>query len=133
MRWLSNLLSAAVGLALVMASLATVSCGGAYEETIGGVAVPVPKGMTRTSETPMEISLLGFGAGQATFHGVLDAEAIVDFYRKELPDRGWRANMNLRSGGSMLAYSKDGKTLLVGVGKENGKTSLSLTVTGIAR
>jgi hypothetical protein len=120
-------------LGLLLATILAVSCGGSYDETIGGVAVPVPKAMTRSTEKPVEISLLGFGAGQATFHGTLDTEQIVDFYKKELPARGWQANMNLRSGGAMLAYSKDGKTLLIGVAKENSKTSLSLTVGGAAR
>ena len=120
-------------LRLFFTAILTTSCSGSYDETIGGVAVPVPKAMTRSTEKPVEISLLGFGAGQATFHGTADTEQIVDFYKKELPARGWQANMNLRSGGAMLAYSKDGKTLLIGVAKENGKTSLSLTVSGAAR
>jgi hypothetical protein len=41
--------------------------------------------------------------------------------------------MNLRSGGAMLAYSKEGKTLLIGVGQQDGKTHLTLSVGGIAR
>jgi hypothetical protein len=120
-------------LSLFLATILTASCGGSYDETIGGVTVPVPKAMTRSTEKPVEISLLGFGAGQATFHGTVDTEQIVDFYKKELPARGWQANMNLRSGGAMLAYGKDGKTLLIGVAKENGQTSLSLTVGGSVR
>ena len=108
-------------------------CGGSYDETIAGVAVPVPKGMKRTSEKPVEISLLGFGAGQASFQGAMETDTIVDFYKKELPSRGWQTNMNLRSGGAMLAYSKEGKTLLIGVSQQDGKTTLSLTVGGTAR
>lgn len=118
---------------LVLAIMLNVSCGGSYDETIGGVAVPVPKAMIRKTEKPVEISLLGFGAGQATFQGALNTEQIVDFYKNQLRARGWQENMNLRSGGAMLAYSKDGKTLLIGIAKENGKTSLSLTVGGAAR
>lgn len=108
-------------------------CGGSYDETIAGIAVPVPKGMTRSSEKPAEISLLGFGAGQASFQGTMETDKIVDFYKKEMPARGWQANMNLRSGGAMLAYSQEGKTLLIGVGKQDGTTILSLTVGGTAR
>lgn len=127
--------SKSTALAGLIAFLVIVAsgCGGSYDETIAGVAVPVPKGMTRSSEKPAEISLLGFGAGQASFQGTMETDKIVDFYKKEMPARGWQANMNLRSGGAMLAYSKEGKTLLIGVGKQDGKTILSLTVAGTAR
>jgi hypothetical protein len=115
---------------LLFVTIIAASCGGSYEETIGGVAIPVPKGMARISEKPVEISLLGFGAAQATFLGAMDTNQIVDFYQKELPARGWQANMNLRSGGAMLAYSKDGQIVLIGVGNQDGETRLSLTVSG---
>ena len=125
----STALTGLIAFLVIVAS----GCGGSYDETIAGVAIPVPKGMTRSSEKPAEISLLGFGAGQASFQGTMETDKIVDFYKKEMPARGWQANMNLRSGGAMLAYSKEGKTLLIGVGKQDGKTILSLTVAGTAR
>jgi hypothetical protein len=105
-------------------------CGGSRDETIAGVKVPVPNAMTKSSAKPTEVSLLGFGAGQATFQGNMEADRIVEFYKQELPSRGWTSNMNVRSGGAMLAYSKGGKTLLIGVSEEEGKTSLTLTVGG---
>jgi hypothetical protein len=121
-------------LALLLTALALSSgCAGSYDETIAGVVIPVPNGMTRSTEKPVEMSLLGFGAGQATFHGSMDTEKIVEFYKKELPARGWQSNMNLRSGGAMLAYSKEGKTLLIGIGQQDGKTNLTLSVGGIGR
>jgi hypothetical protein len=89
--------------------------------------------MTRSVEKPVEMSLLGFGAGQATFSGNMDAEKIIEFYKKEMPARGWQPNMNLRSGGAMLGYSREGKTLLVAIGKQEGKTNLTLTVGGMTR
>jgi hypothetical protein len=106
-------------------------CGGSRDETIAGVKVPVPNGMTNASAKPTEVSLLGFGAGQAIFHGNMDADRIVKFYKEVLPARGWQSNMNLRSGGAMLAYSKEGKTLLIGVTEQEGKTNLSLTIGGV--
>ena len=121
-------------LAFLLTALALSSgCARSYEETIAGVVIPVPNGMTRSTEKPVEMSLLGFGAGQATFHGSMDTEKIVEFYKKELPSRGWQSNMNLRSGGAMLAYSKEGKTLLIGVGQQDGKTNLTLSVGGLGR
>jgi hypothetical protein len=108
-------------------------CARSYEETISGVKVPVPKAMIRSSEKPVEMTFLGFGAGQASFHGNMDTDKVVEFYKKEMPARGWQPDMNVRSGGAMLAYSKEGKTMLVAIGKEKSETSLTLTVGGMGR
>jgi len=86
--------------------------------------------MTTSTDKPVEMSLLGFGAGQASFSGNMDAE-IIEFYKKEMPGRRWQANMSLRGGGAMLGYSKAGKTLLVAIGKQDRKTNLTLTVGGM--
>jgi hypothetical protein len=119
---------------LVLLFLVAVSgCSRSQDETVGGVTVPVPKAMTKDAEKPVEMSLLGFGAGQATFHGNMDTEKIIEFYKREMPKRGWQPNMNLRSGGAMLAYSKEGKTLLIGVGRQDDRTNLTLTVGGLSR
>lgn len=119
---------------LLFAALAfSAGCARSYDETIAGTSVPVPKAMTRSADKPSEMSLLGFAAGQATFQGKMDTDEIVEFYKKELPARGWQSNMNLRSGGAMLAYTKDGKTLLIGVGKQGDATHLTLTVGGVGR
>ena len=85
-----------------------VACGGLRDETISGVTIPVPSAMKKGAEKPVEISILGFGAGQATFHGNMEIDKLVEFYKKEMPARGWQPSMNLLSGGAMLAYSKDG-------------------------
>lgn len=89
--------------------------------------------MIRDAENASEMSLLGFGAGQASFHGTMGSEEVVEFYRNEMAARGWQPNMNLRSGGAMLAYSKEGKTLLIGIGQQQGETQLTLTVGGLTR
>ncbi len=109
------------------------SCGGSRDETISGVTVPVPSAMKKGSEKPVEISFLGFGAGQATFHGDIETNKLVEFYQKEMPARGWQPSMNLLSGGAMLAYSKDSKSLLIGISKQNSETVLSLTVGGVGK
>lgn len=118
--------------AIFFATLAS-SCGGSHEEIISDVKVPVPKAMTRSSEKPVEMTFLGFGAGQASFHGNMETEKIVEFYKKEMPARGWQPNVNIRSGDAMLAYSKEGKTMLVAISKEKTGTSLTLTVGGMGR
>lgn len=109
------------------------ACGGSYEDTIAGIAVPVPKSMTKSSQAPVEMKFFGFGAGQASYHGKMASDKIVEFYERELPARGWQPGASMRAGGAMLAYSKEAKTLMVAIGKQNDETSLTLTVGGTGR
>jgi hypothetical protein len=118
---------------LSLLAFTATGCGGSYDETISGVTVPVPKAMAKNSEKPAEMSFFGFGAGQASFHGNMETDKIVEFYKKELAARGWQPNMNMQSADAMLAYSKEGKTLLIAVGKSNDDTKLTLTVGGMGR
>jgi hypothetical protein len=131
----ANLFSTLAAALVIISMLALTSsgCGGSYEETISGVKVPVPNAMTKNAEKPAEVSFLGFGAGQASFHGKMETDKVVEFYKKELAARGWEPNMNLQSGGAMLAYTKEGKTLLIAVGKANDDTTLSLTLGGMGK
>lgn len=110
--------------------LMLAACGGSRDETISGVTIPVPSAMKKGTEKPVEISILGFGAGQATFHGNMETDKLVEFYQKEMPARSWQPSMNLLSGGAMLAYSKEGKSVLIGISKQDKGTILSLTVGG---
>ena len=120
-------------LATIILPLLLIACGGSRDETISGVTIPVPNAMKKGSEKPVEISILGFGAGRATFHGNLETDKLVEFYKKEMAARGWQPSMNLLSGGAMLAYSKDGKSVLIGISKQNSETVLSLTVGGVGK
>ena len=119
-------------LALLLFMLAS-ACAGSRDETVGGVTVPVPSAMKKGAEKPVEVSIFGFGAGQASFHGSMKSADVVEFYKKELPARGWQESMNLRSGGAVLAYSKEGKTLLIGISNQKDETVLSLTVGGVGK
>ncbi|HYA28472.1 MAG TPA: hypothetical protein VEI95_06600 [Acidobacteriota bacterium] len=109
------------------------TCGGSRDETISGVAIPVPSALKKGPDKPSEISILGFGAGQASFHGNMDPDKVVEFYKKELPARGWQTNMNLRSGATMLGFSKDGKSVMIAISKQSDETVLTLTVGGVGR
>jgi hypothetical protein len=111
-------------------ALLLIGCGAGREETIGGVAIPIPAGMKRTEGQGIALSLPGFGGENASFQGNLNEERVVDFYEKEMPSRGWKPAMGIISRGGMLAYTKEGTTVLLGIGKTDGATSLSVTVGG---
>jgi hypothetical protein len=118
---------------LWLCTTALTGCGGSYDETISGIAVPVPKAMARRADKPSEMSILGFGAGQASFQGDMAVDKIVEFYKNELPARGWQSSMNLQSGSAMLTYAKEGKTLLITIGEAGGKSHLVLAVAGMTK
>ena len=127
------LASRAAAMMLLIVSFLANGCARVKDETIAGVLVPVPAGMIRDEQKASEMSLLGFGAGQASFHGNMGSEEVVEFYRNEMAARGWQPNINLRSGGAMLAYGKEDKTLLIGIGQQQGETQLTLIVGGVTR
>lgn len=109
------------------------ACAGPRDETVAGAILPVPSAMKKDAEKPVEISIFGFGAGQASFHGNMESAKLVEFYKKELPARGWQESMNLVSGGAVLAYSEDGQSVLIGISKQEKDTALSLTVGGVGK
>src|SRR5262245_15805154 len=94
-------------------TVATSGCGGSHEETIGAVKIPIPAGMTRSQESGIEVSLLGFGGAQTAYQGKLDPDKVIEFYRKEMPARGWQPSIRLLSKGGMLTYVKDSTTVII--------------------
>ena len=117
-----------IGLTLIFAG-----CSSSYEETVAGVKIPIPSGMKKSQTKGIELSLPGFGGAQTSFQGNLEPDKIIDFYKKEMPNRGWRPNMELTSKGGMLTYTKENKTVVVMVTKGDGGSSLSIMVGGTGR
>lgn len=109
------------------------SCGGPHEETVGGVKIPIPGGMTRSQESGIEVSLPGFGGAQATYQGKLAPETVIDFYRKEMTARGWQPSLGLVSKGGMLTYVKDSTTVIITVGKTDNGTGMTIIAGGTQR
>lgn len=121
------------GAYLFLLVLSAWGCGGAREETVGGINVPVPGGMTKSDEKSIELSLPGFGGAQAAYHGKLDPDKVVEFYKKEMPARGWQPSIGALSKGGMLSYAKESKSVVVMVGKNDAGTSMTITVGGSQR
>jgi hypothetical protein len=114
-------------------TVSTSSCGGSYEETVGDVKIPIPRGMTKSQNKSVELSLPGFGGALAAYEGKIAPNNVVEFYRQEMPARGWEPSIGLLSQGSMLTYVKDNKTVMVTVGKTDSGTSMTITVAGTQR
>jgi hypothetical protein len=83
----------------------------------------------------MELSLPGFGGALAAYEGEgkMAPDNVVEFYRQEMPARGWEPSIGLLSQGGMLTYVKDKKTVIVTVGKIDSGTSMTITVAGAQR
>jgi hypothetical protein len=111
---------------LLCITVGTPGCGGSYEETVGGVKIPIPGGMTKSQDQGIELSLPGFGTAQAAYQGHVDPDKVVEFYRKEMPARGWKPSIGLLSKGGMLTYVKESATVIVMVGKTDSGTSMTI-------
>jgi hypothetical protein len=103
-------------------------CGGSHEETVAGVKVPIPVGMSKSGEKGVELSLPGFGGGQASYQGDIDPDKVIEFYKKEMPARGWKPGGGVVSQGGMLTYAQEGKSVVVMVAKNNRGTDMTITV-----
>ena len=56
-----------------------------------------------------------------------DIEKVVQFYKKALPEAGWKVSGEMNMGGTALIQGEKGeKELNVTVNKEQGKTVISL-------
>jgi hypothetical protein len=117
----------------VVLTAIVAGCGGFYEETVAGVKVPIPKGMTKSPAKEVALSLGGLGAAQVSFQGNLEPDKVVEFYKNEMPGRGWEPSIALTSKGGMLTYTKDNQTVVVMVIKSDTGSSLSITVGGTGR
>jgi hypothetical protein len=122
-----------LGICLLLMTMSVSSCGGSYEETVGGVKIPIPRGMTRSQNKGGELSLPGFGGALAAYEGKIAPNNVVEFYRQEMPARGWEPSIGLLSQGGMLTYVKDNQTVMVTVGKTENGTSMTITVAGTQR
>lgn len=124
-------LSLRVVLALSCLIIISQSCGFRQrDEIIAGVSVPIPRGMSTAADQRAEVTLPGFGGGQAAYRGRVAPEEIIAFYQRELPARGWRPNASLVTKGGALAYSKENKSVLIMVAKHDGDTILTVIVGG---
>ena len=119
---------------LPLFSLALSGCAmGPRDEIIAGVAIPIPGGMSQAQDQRIELTIPGFGAGQAAYRGSVSPDEIVDFYQREMPARGWRSNASLVTQGGLLAYSKDSRSVLILVGRSESSTTLAVTVGSLDR
>jgi hypothetical protein len=117
-----------------VANSATLTgCGGSHEETIAGVSVPIPRGVTKSPQQGIEVALPGFSGAQVSYEGNIEPEKIIDFYKKEMPARGWQPAAGILTKGGMLSYTKEGKAVMIMAGPKDGKTALTIMVAGAPR
>ena len=117
-----------------LASAVTLTgCSGSYEETIAGVQVPIPRGVTKSPQQGMQLALPGFGGAQVAYEGNVEPETLLAFYQKEMPKRGWQPAAGIVIKGGMLSYTKEGKAVMIIAGPKDGKTMLTIMVGGAPR
>lgn len=117
----------------VASAFTLTGCSGSYEETIAGVQVPIPGGMTKSPQQGIEVALPGFGGAQVTYEGNVEPEKIMAFYKKEMPARGWQPAAGILTKGGMLSYTKEGKAVVIMVGPKDSKSALTIMIGGAPR
>ena len=126
-------------LALLLFSALLESCSLLYPEDkeqkkiVTGIRIPVPRGMNKSTEQRVDLTLPGLEGGTVTYQGNVDPNKIVSFYQTEMPQRGWlpRARLvtqGITQGGT-LAFSKDARSVLIRVSGTGGATVWSSGVT----
>ena len=100
------------------------------DEVIAGATIPIPRGMSKAKDQRAELTVPGFGGEQVAYRGSTEPEEIIEFYKKEMPLRGWRPNASIVTRGGLLAYTKENKSVLITVSKSSGDTTLAVTVAG---
>ena len=118
---------------LLATILIVAGCNKSYDEKIGGVEIPIPRGMKKSDGVGLEVALLGFGGGQSSFRGQLGPGKVIEFYEKEMPARGWQPNAGVISKGGMLTYTKDNRTVIIMIGGNNDATTMTVSVGGAGR
>ena len=118
---------------LLATILILAGCNKSYDEKIGGVDIPIPRGMKKSDGAGFEVALLGFGGGQISFRGQLQPEKVIEFYEKEMPARGWQPNAGVILKGGMLTYTKDNRSLIIMIGGNNDATTMTVSVGGTGR
>ena len=103
------------------------------EEVVAGIRIPVPRGMNKSTEQRVDLSLPGLEGGTVTYQGNVDPNKIVSFYQTEMPQRGWLPRARLVSQGisqgGTLAFSKDARSVLIRVSGTGGATIWTSGVT----
>jgi hypothetical protein len=122
-------------LSCLVASAVTLNgCSRSHDETISGVQIPIPAGVAKSPQQGIELALPGFGGAQISYKGNVEPEKVMDFYKKEMPDRGWQPAAGLLTKGGMLSYTKEGKAVVIMVGSKDSKTTaLTIMVGGAPR
>jgi hypothetical protein len=98
------------------------------EEIVGGVMIPIPKGMNKSTEQRVELTLPGLNGAQVSYQGHMDPREIVGFYQREMAARAWNPKASLVAEGGALAYTKDNRSLLITIGRSEGYTTLTILV-----
>jgi hypothetical protein len=84
--------------------------------------------MERVEGGGIELALPGFGGGRAVYQGRVRPEEVVKFYRTAMPERGWKENASIVSQGGALAFSKEGRSVVITVGSGERGATLDIIV-----
>ncbi len=97
-------------------------------EIIAGIPIPIPPEMSKATDERIELIVPGFKGGQEAYQGSVDPSEVITFYQKQMPLDGWNPFVSLVTGGGLMVYTKLNQSVIISVGKSNGKTTLAIMV-----
>ncbi len=97
-------------------------------EIIAGIPIPIPPEMSKATDERIELIVPGFKGGQEAYQGSVDPSEVITFYQKQMPLDGWNPFVSLATGGGLLVFTRTNQSVLISVGKSNGKTTLAIMV-----
>ncbi|MEE9569279.1 MAG: hypothetical protein V3W37_07830 [Candidatus Binatia bacterium] len=97
-------------------------------EIIAGIPIPIPPEMSKATDERIELIVPGFKGGQEAYQGSVDPSEVITFYQKQMPLDGWNPFVSLVTGGGLMVYTRMNQSVLISVGKSNGKTTLAIMV-----
>ena len=113
---------------LLLVSLIVPHAAAQTNEVIAGVSIPIPPEMSKATDERVELIVPGFKGGQEAYQGSVDPSEVITFYQKQMPLDGWNPFVSLVTGGGLLVYTRNNQSVLISVGKSNGKTTLAIMV-----
>jgi hypothetical protein len=98
------------------------------DEVIAGVDIPIPKSMTKNTDTPIE-PVPGFEEGQVSYQGKVTPEEIFTFYQEVMAAKGWQPTARYADKDNRIAYIKQNKLALIRYNQvPDGTTILTVLV-----
>lgn len=90
--------------------------------------VPVPAGLSMASGESFILETPDTHAGQLVYTGFANFQSVVQFYRQNMPNHGWKLLSSIERGEAALTYEKPGWSAVVFIRTSYFQTRVSINI-----